>query len=142
MKYAGLYKHGATSRAAGQSFEYRVFAGMKSRCTNPKMKIFKDYGGRGIQVRYQDFPAFLADVGLSPSPKHSIERKDNTGHYEPGNCRWATCTEQANNRRSSVFLEIDGERKTIAQWCKEKGIPDARVRWRLKHGKTPKEALQ
>ncbi|HCE08726.1 MAG TPA: hypothetical protein DEQ40_09035 [Oxalobacteraceae bacterium] len=82
--------------------EYGVWCGMKSRCTATGRKDFSRYGGRGISVcaRWRDsFPNFLADMGPRPSSKHSIEREDNDGDYEPGNCYWATPSQQAFNRR-------------------------------------------
>jgi hypothetical protein len=75
---------------------------MKTRCSNPRNPAFMDYGGRGIEVcpRWEvSFEAFLADMGPRTSPAHSIDRKNNDGNYEPGNCRWATASEQARNRR-------------------------------------------
>jgi len=75
---------------------------MKTRCENPACAAYARYGGRGITVcaRWRDsFEAFLADVGPRPSPRHSIDRKDNDKGYEPGNCRWATPSEQNANQR-------------------------------------------
>jgi hypothetical protein len=75
---------------------------MKTRCFNPRQKRWADWGGRGITVceRWlQSFPAFLEDVGLKPSPLHSLDRLDNNGNYEPSNVRWATMSEQRNNQR-------------------------------------------
>ena len=69
------------------------------RCTNPKRKDYKNYGGRGIKVLYKDFDEFIKDVGERPTPKHSIDRIFNDGNYEPGNCKWSTAKEQADNRR-------------------------------------------
>jgi hypothetical protein len=95
-------------RAVALSYtpEYGVWESMKSRCQNPKCWKFANYGGRGIKVceRWQSFENFYADMRLRPSPHHSIDRIDNDGNYEPGNCRWATQSEQNKNRRKSSLI--------------------------------------
>jgi hypothetical protein len=90
-------------RTHGMSFsnEYKAWDRMKQRCTNPRRGKFKDYGGRGIKVCrrwFNSFAAFFADMGPRP-PGRTLDRRDNDGNYEPGNCRWATRSEQRKNQR-------------------------------------------
>jgi hypothetical protein len=84
------------------TLQHHSWKGMKRRCMNPKNPGYKDYGERGITVcdRWlRSYDNFIADMGLPPSPKHSIDRINNSGNYEPSNCRWATAKQQSNNRR-------------------------------------------
>lgn len=85
--------------------EYGAFSGAKQRCTNPKNKSYIHYGGRGIEFRFKSFSQFLKHVGKKPSPKHSLDRVKNDGHYEVGNVRWSLPNMQGANQRKRFVLE-------------------------------------
>jgi hypothetical protein len=100
-------KHGAASRIKGEAPEYGIWLAMKRRCYNPHNRKYPRYGGRGIIVcdRWlgeDGFSNFLADMGRRPSPELTLDRKNNDGNYEPGNCRWATQEVQQNNRSDNI----------------------------------------
>lgn len=108
--------HGEASAGGKRTKEYRAWASMITRCTNRKLRCWPDYGGRGISVceRWRNsYEAFLKDVGRAPSSRHSIDRIDNDGNYEPGNVRWATGREQALNTRRSLS---DADRLKIVEF--------------------------
>jgi hypothetical protein len=87
------------------SSEYSVYAGAKERCTNPKRRGWKNYGGRGIKFLFTSFEQFFAELGPRPKGK-TLDRKNNDGHYEPGNVRWATWEEQVKSRRKRTVFNI------------------------------------
>lgn len=117
---------------------------MRQRCKNPRSRFYADYGGRGISVceRWdRSFDDFYRDMGPKPSPQHSLDRIDNSGNYEPGNCRWATAREQNNNRRDNVLIEAFGESHTAPEWSRRTGIKRTTIECRLKSGMTAEQAL-
>src|SRR6476659_2464041 len=114
--------------------EYRIWCGMLARCRNPRIERYPLYGGRGISVceKWHRFSAFFADMGPRPSPRHSIDRIDNDGNYEPGNCRWATPIEQRRNSSTSRLLTRDGRTLTAAEWSAELGLARGAVGRRIR----------
>jgi len=115
---------------------YRTWCHMKERCLNPNTYNYADYGGRGITMaeEWMSFEAFYRDMGEPPSSKHSIDRIDNDGNYEPSNCRWADISVQSNNRRNNVYIEWNGRRQTVDQWAREMGIRSHTLNTRLRKG--------
>lgn len=123
--------------------EYKIWKDMKRRCSG-KSKKHVSYKERGTSVcdRWKNsFENFYADMGPRPNESYSIDRINNNGNYEPANCRWATIYEQANNTRSNVFLDFEGKRQTVAQWAKEKKIPETTLKSRLRRNWSANDAL-
>lgn len=120
--------------------EHRIWKNMLSRCSSKKNLI---YGGRGITVceRWMKFENFYADMGPRPGRDYSIDRIDNNGNYEPSNCRWATKSEQAKNRRTTVLVELNGDTKCLADWAKHYGIEKRTVNARIRMGWSVHDAL-
>lgn len=132
------FKHGMAN-----TLVYGVWQQIHQRCGNPKAAGYENYGGRGIKVceRWKSFENFVADMGVR-SDGYSIDRINNDGDYEPSNCRWATTSQQLNNRRLNRVLELNGERKTIAEWSEQLGIKWDTIRSRVdRYGWTIERAL-
>ena len=122
---------------------YRAWRGMKSRCTDPRRKSWPNYGGLGITftASWQDFAVFATDIivaiGEPPTPTHSLDRYPNpAGNYEIGNLRWASMTEQLNNRRNNHRLTWNGETHTISEWARLLNIPRDALWGRVRLGWT------
>jgi hypothetical protein len=131
--------HGGSRRMERERL-WRILQGMKQRCRNPKSRIYKHYGGRGITVckewaeNYSAFREWAMNNGYETGK--SIDRIDVNGNYEPSNCRWVTQKEQCLNKRNNRYIEINGESKLLGEWCKVYGTPEKLARGRLHGGKT------
>jgi hypothetical protein len=123
---------------------YECWGGIIQRCNNPKRAYYHLYGGRGIKIcdRWLDFENFFADMGEKPSNKHSIDRIDNDGDYEPSNCRWATVLEQANNRRDNKVLSYVGLELTVAEWARRISVSPFTLYARIRRGWTIERTLE
>mgnify|MGYP001200354477 CR=1 FL=1 len=121
-------------RATGYTGErvYRIWQAMLNRCRNPNQPNYANYGGRGIKVceRWLSIKNFVDDMGR-PNGDQSIDRIDNDGNYEPGNCRWASREEQSRNKSSNRILTLDGKSMTLIEWAEKLGIEQSSLRERL-----------
>jgi hypothetical protein len=135
--------HGQSGKSS-RTVEYSTWGTMKRRCYSPDDEQYHRYGGRGIAVcdRWRDsFEAFYEDMGQRPPNADSIERNDVDGNYEPTNCRWATATEQARNRRNTIFVTIGHERRPMIEWAEMNGIPYQTAYRRMIKGWTDRDAV-
>lgn len=131
--------------AKTQTSEYRAWAHLIGRCENPKIVNFHNYGGRGIAVcdRWREsYEAFLADMGRKPSPKHSLDRRNNNGPYSPENCRWATRKEQMRNMSTNHLITYRGKTMPLVAWAEEVGISRYNLSNRLHLGWSVSRALR
>lgn len=140
----GKVKHGHTF-AGSQSLTYRAWVNMRNRCYSPNIPGFQNWGGRGITVCEQwlgenGFQYFLEDMGEKPIGL-SLDRVDNDGNYEPGNCRWATRTEQSNNARSNKRYTYNGITDTQAGWAARLGKRQSAIFQRIKKGWPPEKVF-
>jgi hypothetical protein len=116
---------------------------MRSRCTYEKHRAWLRYGGRGIKVcdRWlNDYDAFFEDMGECPEGM-TIERQDNDGHYELGNCRWASRKEQARNRHGNRIIELGSRKQTVTDWAEEIGLSPSGINYRQNAGLPISEVL-
>jgi hypothetical protein len=138
LRTESITKHGGW-----KTLTYSSWMSMRDRCFNPNSPHYDRYGGRGITIckRWQSFAHFRDDLGERPSARHTLERVNNDGNYEPSNCRWATRLEQSYNRSFSRILTIDDRAMCVAEWATELNWPQDRIRSRLKLGWSDRQAL-
>lgn len=133
------YKHGGR-----RTPEYNIWGKVKRRCENPADPAYPNYGGRGISLcpEWHDFGRFYADMGPRPNGSATLERIDNNRGYEPGNCRWATRTEQGRNKRNNVLITIDGEAMPLSAWAERVGLKYRTIHQRIAIGWDPVTAVK
>lgn len=129
----------------GMSFTrtYKIWNGMKTRCSDKaQTRSRKLYYEKGIRVceRWMKFENFLEDMGEAPEGL-TLDRIDGNGNYEPGNCRWATYLEQANNTSANVVIKFNGLSKTVAEWGRFAGIKGNTITTRLRRGASIEKAI-
>lgn len=129
----------------GQNLDprYATWKGIKQRCYNKRNPGYRHYGGRGVRMCERwlhSFRNFTDDMGPKPEGA-TIERVNNNGHYEPGNCRWIPLKDQPRNRNYCVQVTIGGITKIAADWAREYGVDADLVRRRIRKGIDPILAL-
>lgn len=128
-----------------QTCEYRTWINIKTRCYNPRTPAWPNYGGRGITMAVEwlnSFETFLRDMGPRPSSKHTIDRIDVNGNYEPGNCRWVTRKVQCRNMRSNRIVHLNGKEMPLAVAVENLGLKYNTVLYRLLRGWKVEDALK
>ena len=141
----GVVIHGY-SRVNARTPDYLCWDAMKSRCINSRSANYVNYGARGISVCDRwlgsfGFLNFISDMGSRPSPRHSLDRINNDGNYEPSNCRWATTRQQARNKRTARIVEFNGESLPIVEWSERTGLKYDIIHNRISSGWSPSDAL-
>lgn len=127
----------STTHGWSRTPEYRAWIDLRRRCGTPTDPYFSHYGARGIRVciEWQEsFDAFLRDMGPRPGPRYSIDRVDNDGNYEPGNCRWATVPRQNRNKRCTRWITIAGDKRALADWAEIVGLKPTTILQRIRAG--------
>lgn len=130
--------HGLSNNPA-----YNSWCGMKARCTNPKEKSFPEYGGRGITFdpNWSTFEGFWSDMGETWVEGSTLERKNCQLGYNSSNCEWIPAGDQSKNRRSNIWIMVDGDRMYLKQFCEAYGYPYNRVKDRI-NGKRVRWSLE
>lgn len=138
-KFERLTTHGMSDTP-----EYGVWAGIHKRCSNKKVRQYKDYGGRGITVctEWKEFENFIRDMGLRPSPRHTIERLNNSKGYSKSNCIWATYKQQSRNTRRSIYIVVNGKKITLVEAVENSRVKYATALYRYHKGYSVDEILK
>ena len=125
---------------------HRIWTAMKSRCFNPSVRSYADYGGRGVVVCQEwkeNFEAFYEwSIENGYADNLTIERKNVHGNYCPENCRWATRKEQSRNTRANVYLEIDGEKHLVCDLAEMYGLSKSTIYGRYRRGDKGKDLVR
>ena len=119
---------------------YRAWMAMKARCRYPKNRSYRYCGAKGVRVceRWMEsFANFHADMGDPPTVRHSMDRIDTNGHYEPRNCRWATRRQQDWNKRGTMRVQVGDESLTVVDIQERTGLTRAAIRNRIRKGWSP-----
>ncbi len=134
-------KHGE-GRRKKRTNTYQIWLSMNDRCSNPKNKHFKNYGGRGIEVckRWKNYTNFIKDVGHCPKGLTLDRIKNNLGYF-PKNIRWATRTEQNRNSRKNRIITVRGVTGCLSELCQHFNVPYHKTLWRIRHGWTIEDAF-
>jgi hypothetical protein len=136
-----------TTHGLSRTKLYGIWGGMIARCENTKEETYKNYGGRGIKIckewreDFLSFHKWSLENGFEEDKGLSIERVNVNGDYCPENCKWANQLEQANNKTTTIFVEINGETKPASVWDREKELPTGTVAQRLRNGKRGRDLI-
>ena len=140
----GCLRHNQETHGKSHTPEYYAWHNMLGRCRNPNHPLYPAYGGRGVYVcdKWKAFEAFFSDIGPRPSRRHSLDRIDNSGNYEPGNVKWSTSRQQTRNTRRTHLISHDGKVMCLTDWANTTGVAVSTLRNRLKRGIPMEQALQ
>jgi hypothetical protein len=139
-----MNRHGNPKHGGSRTLTYSRWKSMRQRCLDPAASNFPSYGGAGVTICQQwlaSFEAFLADMGECPNRSMTLDRLDGSRGYEPGNCRWATRSEQTRNRSMNVSLTHQGRTMLVSEWAAEIGLSANTLRQRLYLGWSVEKAL-
>lgn len=143
-KTSEFHSQHARKHGMSNTRQYTIYQLMMQRCYSKTTRGYAGYGGRGIEVceRWREgFENFWEDMGPTYEKSLLLERVLNDGPYSQKNCKWATRTEQQNNRRTSNFIEAFGQKMTAPQWSRHTGVPVESIRGRLRLGWSNEDAV-